>query len=158
MRISLLAPLALVVLGPSLPAPVGACSQSDIDGGTHSLDPAFSADTTPPSPVTVTYEILPHSPADSGCGGTKCGRLPLVLLRLSASDVGTPSERVGYKFTVVDGQPPQGLHVSSVLLAANGEVGLPFDTDAGSFSFDLEVRAVDLNGNEGPPVVIAIED
>lgn len=142
----------------------GACSPASNDGGPLLLDPAYVADVIPPSSVTASL-LLVNRPAESsaiGCGGS-CGRFPgEIQLQLSAVDESSGTD-VGYKFLVVGGTPPVGFFIApepgTAIRTIDGSnmLALTFDPDAGSFSFDLEIRAVDLNGNEGAPVVLAID-
>jgi hypothetical protein len=159
-------PLLLIVLTPSIPRPVGACSLAPRDGGWHNNDPLYALDTTPPSAVTASYTVLrakDDGGGGGGCGIASCGPAPsYVLLSLSATDDRAAVDRLGYTFAIVDGQPPRYFNYENVLKvdpysASGTELGLSFDTDAAPFSFDLEIRAVDLNGNEGPPIVMTIE-
>lgn len=144
----------------------GACSPAPTDGGTLFPDPAYAADVIPPSAVTASVVDVnrPLDRSEIGCGGGgTCGRGPgEITLALSATDESSGAE-VGYKFTVVGGQPPEGFWIGPNFndplrtLEGSGTIGLTFDPDAKPFSFDLEIRAVDLNGNEGAPVVVAID-
>jgi hypothetical protein len=136
---------ALLAFAPSIPRPVGACTPYPTDGGLHTLDLAHGTDRTPPSAPTASYSVYEGSPADGGgCGGKpECGGAPATIyIDLSAIDDRTPATEMGYKLAIAD-----------------GAIGLRFDsTMLHGWSFDLEIIAVDLNGNEGPPVIVTIEN
>lgn len=154
--------LLMLLLAPSLPRPVGACSPALRDGGWHSNDPAYATDTVAPSAVMASATVERSTRDDGGSVGcnTSCGPAPgYIVLRPTATDDRAGLAQLGFKLAIASGQPPRGLDVSQVLLieSYSGEIGLRFDNDAAPFSFDLELRAVDLNGNEGPPTVITIE-
>ena len=152
----------LIALAPSIPKPVGACSVAVMDGGVHVLDPRYADDDVAPSALVASAAVW-RSPASDDSGCTSCGPSPgYVHLELSATDDRTPYERLGYKFAIAAGQPPRGLDLTHTLLPNpydgwGHQLGLAFDTSSEPFSFDLEIRAIDLDGNAGPPVVITID-
>jgi hypothetical protein len=164
MKLVRVAPLLLIALAPSIPRPLGACSLAPRDGGGWYEEPLLG-DTGAPTQLAATYSIdRPAGDDDSNIGCmASCGPGPAyVVLQLSAVDDLTPAERIGYKFAIVGGQPPQQLQYDQVLVVdpyseTGTEIGLSFDRDTGSFSFDLEITAVDQNGNEGAPMVLRIE-
>jgi len=152
-----LAVLALL-LAPSLPRPTGACSPVDPNFGPHSLDPQHSTDVSPPGTVTASSDVYYEDGDQGGCGTTTCGGYGThIRLGVSATDDRTSAERMGYQLTVVAGQPPIGIDLPTrPLISAYGELILHFNADDRSFTFDLEIRAIDLNGNIGPASVITI--
>lgn len=164
MNFRLLAPLLLIALAPSIPRPLGACSLAPRDGGGWYEEPLIG-DTGAPTQLAATYTIdWPSGDGDSGIGCmATCGPGPAyVVLQLSAVDDLTPANRIGYKFALVGGQPPKQLQYDQTLLvdeysASGTELGLMFDRASGPFSFDLEITAVDQNGNESEPIVITID-
>lgn len=151
--------VAVLALGPSIPRPSGACDPVP-DSFPFAVDPAHASDTTPPSAVTGAAMVIPSSEADAGCGGTKCGSGGTrVVLQLQATDDRTPAGQLGFRLVAVGGQVPSGLVIPAAPLQGDfgSEVRLRFAQEPrGRFAFDLEVRAVDLAGNEGPPAVIAV--
>lgn len=148
--------LALIVLAPSIPRDSGACSPLQINGGEWTHEP-LAGDVEPPIAVTASYEIkrFPISEG-TGCGDAPCGGWTFVLLDLASTDDRTPADRIGYRFAIASGQPPEGLYIGQTWLASDGELGLRYYGD-GAFSFDLEITALDQNGNESEPVVISID-
>ncbi len=164
MKLRQLAPILLVALTPSIPREIGACSLAPRDGGGWYEEPLYG-DSTPPTQPSVSYSILWTAQAHGGSVGctASCGPGPAyVLLELGAADDKTPAERIGYKFAIASGRPPKNLQYDQILTVdpysrSGTELGLAFDTDSGPFSFDLEITAVDQNGNESVPVVIEIE-
>lgn len=162
MKVRQLAPLLLIALVPSIPRPLGACEPASRDGGAWSEEPLLG-DAGAPTGLTATYRIDRPSGDGSSLGcATSCGPFQFIVLELSAVDDMTPANRIGYKFAIVGGQPPSYLQFGETLLvdeysASGTEIGLRFSDDSGGFSFYLEVTAVDQNGNESEPIVIAID-
>jgi len=155
-----LAVLALL-LAPSIPRPTGACSPLPENDGSHVVDPAFAGDAVAPSAVTATFSVIhPSNEGSRGCAPIDCGPgVPHIDLDVVATDDRAPTDRLGYHLTVLSGEPPGGLSLpSGPVLTAYGDLLLRFAADAGGFNFALEVRAVDLNGNVGPPSTITISD
>ena len=158
-----LAPLLLLVLAPSIPRTIGACSLAARHGTWW--EEVQPGDTTGPTNLTAGYSVDRPDESDGGGVGctASCGSGPAyVVLDVSATDDATPRERIGYKFAIVGGQPPKNLDYTQVYAIdtyseTGGEIGLWFDRDAGAFSFDLEITAVDTSGNESTPIVIAID-
>lgn len=154
--------VAFLVVAPSIPRPSGACSPAPQDGGSHALDPAFSTDTAAPGAVDATFDIYRASNSGGGgCSHDSCGGgFNEVALQLTAADDRTPGERMGYRFTIVGGQTPPYLNFpTGDRLVGYGEVNWRYDSSFdGKFSFDVEIRAVDLNGNVGPATVVTITD
>jgi hypothetical protein len=158
MRLQLAIVAVAVAVAPSIPRPVGACSLVPPDGGIHELDPGEATDDVAPSAVTVTATLYQGS-NDSGCSQSTCGDLPpSVGLRITATDDRTPRDLLGYRIRVVRGQPPIGIQLpGSAVRAFGDDIRLTHDDDD-SIDFDLEIHAVDLNGNLGPSTVVTIRD
>lgn len=170
MRIPALGLASLVLLTTTTyPRVGGACLPLQDNAGPWTLDAAYASDVVPPSAVTATASVARFDdPAEGGCGDQHdfdCGGSgsARIELRLRATDDQVGSD-VGYQFLVVGGQPPEGFRVGpgSGPLRPNDpssstSIGLRFANDASAFSFDLEIRAVDKNGNAGPPVVLTID-
>lgn len=142
-----------------LPRTAGACSLAGNDD--HHLDPAHAGDTTPPSLATASAELVWHEDDDGGggCGSTvaSCGSYGLITLAVAATDDAAPADDLGYQLRVIAGVPPSGLNLPAQNVRAfSGELLVYFDYSSPGFDFDLEIRAVDLNGNLGPPSVVSI--
>jgi hypothetical protein len=146
-----------ILLAPSIPRPVGACSLAAPNGGPHELDPAESSDTVAPGAVDVQVSLY-DGQRERGCSQSTCGDLPpAVHLVITSSDNRTPPELLGYRLRVVRGQPPVGSQIPSEAVRTTGNLIYFNHSEDDSFDFDLEVRAVDLNGNLGPATVVTIE-
>lgn len=158
-----LAVLALILIAPSIPRPTGACSPLAANNGPHELDLQFATDTVAPSAVTASAAIDDDKGSSDGGGGCStpvCGDGgSFVVLNVSATDDRAPAERIGYRLTISGGQPPQGLDLpATAVLSASGDLLLRYNINASAFAFDLDIRAVDLNGNIGPATVIAVSN
>ena len=156
-RLALLA----LILAPSIPRPTGACSALPDNAGEHAVDTAFATDLVPPSVVTVAMAVDRNPGSGSGgCGGAACSdRSNVVFLSVDATDDRAPSSQLGYQLTVVAGQVPSGMTIPTTAVGAiDGDLRLWFPSDTRAIAFDLEIRAVDLNGNLGPATVITISD
>jgi len=138
---------------------VVACSL--VGNSEQMLDPAQANDTTPPSAVTVSA-MLNRSPDRSGCNeASSCGDLASIGIEVLASDNATPKERLGYELRLVGGEPPRGFQLPTAAVTPNAIDTLYFYydyADHSGFSMDIEIRARDLNGNLGPPMVLTIEE
>lgn len=161
MKFRAAAPLLLIALAPSIPRSIGACSLAPRDGGTWYEEPLLG-DTGAPTQLTATYGIeWPEGGDNVACAGS-CGPGPAyVVLHLSAVDDLTPAARIGYRFEILDGQPPRNLQFDQVLLVdpysySGDEIGLSFDRETDHFDVDLQITAIDQNGNESAPIVITI--
>jgi len=150
---------ALLVLAPSIPRPSGACSPVEDDYGPHDRDPAFVTDTVAPSAVDATYDVY-RSSGGGGCANSCGSGFSTIQLSVHATDDRTSSERMGYRFTIVGGQPPPRiLFPTGDRISSYGQFNWRFDPDYdGAFSFDVEIRAVDLNGNLGPATIVTLAD
>lgn len=155
------AALLLLVLAPSFPRTTGACSLVPVDDGPHLNDPAYESDTVPPGPVTASFDVSRSSGDGSGCGTSHgCGPVSMVHVAVTATDDQAPVEHLGYRVAIVGGQPPPHLGFpTDDRVAVWGEFNWRFDPSyRGAFSFDVEIRAIDLNGNVGPATVLTISD
>lgn len=150
--------LSVLFLIDLVPRPAGACSLAG--NGIHQVDPAHAADTTPPGAVTATGLAIERYQDSSAPCVAGCGDRGYITFEPSASDDATPAELVGYQLRVVRGTPPRGLQdvEDYAITTYGGPAYFYFDYDAPGFDFDLEVRAVDLNGNLGPPLILQIAD
>ena len=150
---------AILALTPSMPRLSGACSPVP-ESSPHVLDAAYAADTTAPGAVTASAVVEPPRSSDGGgCGATPlCGDGgPFLVVYAEATDDLTPVGRLGYRLEVVGGQAPAGFTLPTEALAPDGsELRIRIATTAAPFSVEVAIRAVDLNGNEGPASVITI--
>ena len=141
------------------PRPAAACSL--LGNGEHQRDAAYASDTVAPSAVTAAAAVH-RSADDSGCGGVSggtCGDLASISITVAATDDAAPVDKLGYQLRVVSGELPAGLTIPTtpVISYAGDELYFYFNYgDRSGFVVDLEIRAVDLNGNLGPPSVITI--
>ncbi len=139
--------------------PAHACSLAHAQA--HELDPAYTNDMIAPTAVTASAAILRTE--EGGCGDKPdpCGDLAVIAITLEASDDATSFADLGYELRLAGGELPLGLTLPSGPVRSSstlgGRLGLSFDgDDHAGFSFDLEIRARDLNGNLGPPTVLTI--
>jgi hypothetical protein len=155
--------ILLLALAPSLPRPTGACDLVPEDHGPHVLDPAHASDTEAPSAPVVSFEVYRAERESAGCGTyDTCGNGDSTIhVVVSATDDLTPADQLGYRFTILSGYVPPNLRVPADDRRpwAGDELSWRFAGDyRGAFQFDVEVRAVDLNGNVGPATVLTISD
>lgn len=148
--------LVLVALALAMPRDADACFEPGFEQ--HELDRSQLADSVQPGPVSVSMWI--ESPGNGGCSapsvGTRCeasGRRLVVMV--SASDDRTPPDKLGYRVTITAGTAP---------FPAPGDVrpigdllSFPIADDA-KMDFELAIRAIDLNGNIGPPTYTQIDE
>ncbi|MGN6108822.1 MAG: MYXO-CTERM sorting domain-containing protein [Kofleriaceae bacterium] len=152
-----LLPLTLAATIGLAPRPADACDL--VSNRPHERDPAHAADTVAPSAPRIVDTTVGRSEDDAGCGAYgSCGSYGWFQIEMQAFDDATPADRIGYQVRLIGGVLPAGLTLPTTPLF--GEYGLTFyfDIDAPSFVADLEVRAIDLNGNLGPPTVVTIAD
>lgn len=151
MRTLLLAASLLAVLVNARPATAccavagGSCGWGNY--GLHEIDPAHADDTTPPSAPVVDVEITRY---DQGCGSDSLD----LELAMQATDDRAPAERIGFLITVASGDV--AIQIEEGAIVPSGPVVFYFSDDEVPFEGELEVRAVDLNGNLGPPTIVEI--
>lgn len=92
---------------------------------------------------------------------TKCGTPSngIVSLDLEVADDRAPSDRIGYRLAVVGGQLPVGIRFPEHdVIGYLNTLELVFSASHdGPVAFDLEIRAVDLNGNVGKPTTVHVD-
>lgn len=146
--------LALTALAAlTLAPPAHACPP--IDNPDHVLDPGLRDDTVAPGAVTM--RSIEVSRSDGGGACTVDCRGDLIILRPTATDDRTPADRLGYRLRLLGGELPRELGLPARPVRpqlGSDELWLLFDDDGAGFAFQLEVRAVDGNGNLGPPTVV----
>ncbi len=142
------------------PTPASACSL--VGNNPWQPDETQASDTTPPSAPVVSAFVTRNEDDSSGCGNVaSCGSIAAIHLDVQATDDRTTAEQIGYEVTIVGGTAPTNFDPTldgRVTPAFSGELIFYFEFSSPSFSVVLEVRAVDANGNLGPPVVITVED
>jgi len=152
--------VVLLVVAPSIPRPSGACSPVEDDYGPHVLDPTASTDSVAPTETNAYFQTYRSDGGSVGCANSCGGGFNTIQLSVDAGDDRTPPNRMGYRFAIVGGQPPPSLLFPvGDRISSNGDFNWRFDSSFhGSFSFDVEIRAVDLNGNVGAATTVTIKD
>ncbi len=157
---------ALLVVAASRPA--GACSWAGLPP--FELDPKEEAvDVTPPSAIgSTTYSVeRGRGPQKDGCGtsGSSCDDVGVITLHLGeATDDRTPDASLGYRVEVVSGKAPSDPSWPTAAVRAHEGRVLYFhwndggDDDQEPIDLTFRIRAVDLAGNEGPPLDVRIRD
>ncbi len=150
-RVFAVAGLALVI------APRTASPCSFPAAGEFAVDAAFGSDVTPPGAVTASATVARYPDPHSSCFD-----IAQVVLEVAATDDAAPADRIGFQLQLAGGNPPLGLQLPAmpVTLETTGtSLLLFFDyRDQDGFAFDLEIGAIDLNGNVGPKTVLAISE
>ncbi|MBK9035549.1 MAG: hypothetical protein IPL61_30550 [Myxococcales bacterium] len=139
--------VGLVVVG--APGPARACSP----WGTAPLvlDPAYADDTVAPTLAVTSWSVWR---GDGSCEGT--GAIEFTLAR---ADDRAPAAQLGTELTLISGTwpgpaMPEGPRVQPL----NPELSLYFNDRGQDIDVELELRAVDLNGNRSAPVTVRITD
>jgi hypothetical protein len=112
------------------------------------LDPVYADDTAPPSQPTVTWTSFVST-------GTDCGDFGRVTLTVSAVDDRAPAEKLGFRLEVVSSDSDV-LTPSYAVLPLGGQIFAYFAPTVESLHAQLSVRAVDLNGNIGEPMLVDV--
>lgn len=123
----------------------GACGYSGY--APHVTDPAQADDATPPSAPVVDVEITRY---DQGCSSNGLD----LELAMQATDDRAPAERIGFLITVASGD--FSIEIEDGAIVPYGPVSFYFADDELPFEGELEVRAIDLNGNIGPPTIVEV--
>ncbi len=113
----------------------------------HAIDPAQADDTTPPSAPVVDVDVVRY---DEGCGSHGLD----LELTLQAVDDRAAAERIGFLITVASGE--FSIEIEDGAIVPYGPVSFYFAEDELPFEGELEIRAIDLNGNIGPPTVVEV--
>lgn len=126
-------------------ANTGACG----DGGyiLHETDPAQADDDTPPSAPVVDVAITRY---DQGCGSHGLD----LELTLQATDDRASPDRIGFLITVARGD--FSIEIEDGAIVPYRPVAFYFAEDELPFEGELEVRAIDLNGNIGEPTLVEV--
>ena len=124
------------------------------------LDAAYADDHVAPGTVTITNAILSRAGDYEGCGArmrSSCSDLGTISFSVHAEDDRAPSDRLGVVVSVLEGELPQlslGAPFSPLRTMSGSVVYVFGDSDPQDYDFVLEVRAIDLNGNVGPPTLV----
>jgi hypothetical protein len=73
---------------------------------------------------------------------------------MQATDDRAPAERIGFLITVASGE--FSIEIEDGAIVPYGPVSFYFAEDELPFEGELEVRAIDLNGNIGPPTIVEV--
>ncbi|HTL35732.1 MAG TPA: MYXO-CTERM sorting domain-containing protein [Kofleriaceae bacterium] len=158
MRFAVLAALAFL----ALPHPADACVPIDEEITPHEVDPTQANDTTPPPAPEATFSISKRERGGGCLSKTDCdGKYANIYVDVAGTDDATPPERLGYILTIAGGDLPHGIYQrfddGMPVFQPRGEFTYGFDYEEEDFSFDLEVRTIDLNGNISPPTLLHID-
>jgi MYXO-CTERM domain-containing protein len=148
----------------ALPRPASACSLATNDLWIQ--NPAHASDTTAPSrPAIGAVEVTRHfEDEQSGCGRnvSSCGSFGTMEINVSATDDRAQAQDIGYEVRIVGGNAPDAFDPTREgrvrPFFGEGRMIFFFDVDSPDFSVDLEIRAVDGNGNVGDPIVVTVTD
>jgi len=127
--------------------PADACTP--FVNGEYSQDAAHANDSVAPSNVDVNVAF--------GEVPDMCGWDTGLALRVMASDDMTPTDRLGYQLRIIAGTVPSGWPQSDAPVTVGLAGELVFQLYDDELAFTLEVAAVDLNHNVGPPTIVEIE-
>ena len=136
-----LAAAALVATLLGWPARGDACDPAH--NPRHETDPAHAMDVRSPGEVTVAGRVL----REQICGTSG------VEIDVAAVDDRTPASQLGYRVTWIGGELPRHLMIPDHPVRAINSNLLIFTFDGDdddAVAIELEVAAVDLNGNVGP--------
>jgi hypothetical protein len=130
---------------------------------THTIDPSMQAsDQTPPALPAIPAPVIHFADmsfADNGCGGAKCGDVNHIEIAAVATDDMTTPNRIGYRFSLVDGALPANVVLPTTAIEPlSGMLRIFFPDGTGAFDFTLQVVAVDLAGNESAPRNVRVQN
>lgn len=140
----------------AVPRTADACSLAG--NGLWNADPNHASDSTAPSMPEVLDVTVSRTADSGGCVAAGCGDRAVIQLELSATDDRAQTELMGYEVRIAGGQPPRGLDPMREGRVQGQTFFFFFDYGAPGFTVDLEIRAVDLNGNLGPPTIVTVSD
>jgi len=123
-------------------------------------DRSTPGDVTPPSATTVvrtsisTKDEEAEASCTTGDSPNYCAGVVLAV-RFQATDDMTPADRLGVMVRFISGTKPD--YISLGPMPIGGGVGLfTYALPAKAYSMELEVQAIDLNENLGPPTRFTI--
>jgi hypothetical protein len=152
LRFALSSALAFVFVAVVGRAPARACSPQG--NHTYAVDSTLRAtDSEAPTlePITDVIVSRGSEPDSVGCLGDTCsvGGLGSIRFAALATDNATPSTSLGYRLSVVAGQPPSGFELRGPVSVA--AVFWHETSDEEPFDVTFEVVALDKAGNESAP-------
>lgn len=117
-------------------------------------DLSTAGDVTPPSATTI--ESIKWSSDDDDEVEASCDLVAdtchgvILSVRFQATDDITPAQRLGFKVKLISGEPPEDFELGPMPIEGS-EARFAYSLPASAFSMELEVQAIDLNENLGPP-------
>ena len=157
--LALLFAAATAALATLAARPAAACSPVTNDW--HAIDAAYATDAiAPAAPTVAAVRVARNQDSGGSCGMSSCGDLSMIELDVTATDDRAPADQLGYEVTIVGGTAPAdlGLDAMAIRPAFGDTMVFRFDGDDHGWAVQLSVRAVDLNGNLGPPTVVTVTD
>jgi MYXO-CTERM domain-containing protein len=159
--------VGIVVVALAAPDPARACGVSEVPA---SIDPSLKAvDHSPPVlPSAPTVEIKRgHGPTNPGCSGgsdvTSCDDLGELLFTVAGTDDMTPTDHLGYSFSLASGKLPEGFTLPATPLQAQSATSVVLFWVDGAIDgqepldFTLRVVAVDGAGNESASQLVSVQ-
>lgn len=160
-RISVLVAASYAAVSVSSLGPARACSFVELEEHTVDADEE-AVDTTPPQAPVLGEVVINRSPEGGGCmSATSCDGSGWLGFDITASaDDRTPQAQMGYVIELADGELPGNMNLPAgpVRADAGGHIGFPFSDRDQDIDFTLSVRAMDLGGNLGEPVMVQVRD
>lgn len=120
-------------------------------------DLATAGDVTPPSATTVDSikaSVVDDDP-EASCGTSDYCIGAVLTVKFLATDDVTPADRIGFKVKILSGQPPEEFELGPMPVKGN-QARFTYAFPSEAFSLDMEVRAIDLNENLGPPTLFTV--
>ena len=162
--------LFLLSVAAFLAAPRPAARACSLAAPTAHVIDATMQETDHLSPVfqSASASVTRGKSDQGGClsqSASSCDDLGIVSIYVAANDDMTPPERIGYRLLLTSGTPPVGLAIPVDAIEAsppNRQLTFAW-TDSGTarqqyVNFTLQVVAVDIAGNESPPVTVQVRD
>ena len=122
-------------------------------------------DTTPPEVPVLGEVVIERDPAGDGCwSASACQGAGSVDLSIEMSaDDRTSSDEMGYVIELAGGELPRNMTLPAGPVRAyssgdSGVISFYFSDDDQDLDFTLSVRAMDLAGNLGEPVMVEVGD
>jgi hypothetical protein len=151
------------------PGPARACSLVGLTPAT--IDKSLQAvDHTPPSLPAIPPPVITrgHGPANQGCGGgstaASCDDIGELAFTVMGTDDMTPAAHLGYSFSLVDGNLPEGFSLPLAPVEPQSATSIVLSWVDGalngqdSIAFTLRIVALDGAGNESVPRLVDIRN
>ncbi len=157
--VELAAPIVIfLAVGTLYAKPAEACSMRELER--HGLDPDEQKnDFIPPGRVSIVSAEVHHRGKGPDCEGlgysqTGCDDVGSIEIEITpTSDDRTPSDKMGYRIELVDGEPPVGLIPDYDVRSQGGILWMNWIDEASDdqerLDFTITIRAVDMGGNLG---------